>query len=167
MKKLFLATMVIVLVAATIATTAYAGKPNDCWMTGGGSVFNTNGHEVLYAGRRTHGFVLHCDPRNSDNLQINWDGNRFHLTELVSAVCPNDPAIDPDPPGAYFDTFIGMGEGRYNGRRGFCAAWTFTDAGEPGIADTADIVITNCTTNEVMLQVSGPLTFGNHQAHSN
>lgn len=149
-----------------VALAAYAGGgQRGCWMTGGGSIFDSDGVEVLYTGRTTHGFELNCEPRNSDNLQINWGGNRFHLMDVTYADCPDDPDIEPNPPDADFDTYIGVGLGRYNGERGYCAEWTFTDAGEPGVADTASIVITDCG-GTLILSVSGPLTFGNHQAHS-
>lgn len=157
--------------AAAFAAIAVAGGRAGCWMTGGGSVFTANGSAVEYAGsfdqngRVTHGFELRCEGR-PNNLQINWLGNRFHLTNLESAVCLDNPQIEPDPPGATFDTYVGSGSGRLNGELGYCANWIFTDAGEPGVPDTATIEILNCRTSEVILQVSGPLTFGNHQAHS-
>jgi hypothetical protein len=138
-------------------------------MTGGGSVFDSTGNEVTWGGptdgRVTHGFELHCDRRNPNNLQINFGGNRFHLETLVSANCSDDANIEPNPPDATFDTYDGYGIGRYNGDPGYCATWTFTDAGEPGINDFARIVITDCNGTTV-LSVSGYLTFGDHQAHS-
>jgi hypothetical protein len=65
-------------------------------MTGGGSIFDTTGSEVAYTGRTTHGFEIHCD-------------TRF-----------DDPTISPNPPDASFDTFVGVGVGKYNGTPGFC-----------------------------------------------
>lgn len=135
-------------------------------MTGGGSIFDGIGGAVEYTGRTTHGFVVHCDPRNSDNLQINWEGNRFHLTDLTSAMCPDTDGITPNPPDAEFDTFVGIGTGKLNNRPGATIMFTFTDAGEPGVADEATIMIMDADDNTV-LDISGPLTFGNHQAHSN
>jgi hypothetical protein len=149
----------------TIAMTASAGKPPDCWMTGGGSIFDTD-TMVEYTGRTTHGMVLHCDTRNPNRLEINWENNIFHLTSLNSAMCPDTAGIDPNPPDAAFDTFIGMGEGRLNGDPGATIYFTFTDAGEPGTSDTASILIMDSGGTEV-LEISGLLTFGNHQAHSN
>lgn len=162
--------VVAALAAVGLATVATAGPRSKCWMTGGGSIFTASGTSVDYAGqfdtngRVTHGFELRCEGR-PNNLQINWEGNRFHLTSLTSAICLDDAAIEPDPPGAVFDTYIGTGVGRYNGASGYCASWIFTDAGEPGVPDTATIEITDCA-DTVIMQVSGPLTFGNHQAHS-
>jgi len=126
-------------------------------MTGGGSVFQGS--------RVTHGFELHCDASEEpNNLEVNWDGNSFHLESLDSARCSDDPAIEPNPPTADFDTYEGAGTGRYNGVSGATAEWTFTDAGEPGGGDTAQISIKDVGGN-VVLSVSGNLNKGNHQAH--
>ncbi len=161
-----LTTRQIALLSVTLAATATAvAARNQCWMTGGGSVFDSNG-ETVVEGRNTHGFVVHCDPRNSDNLQINWEGNRFHLTDLNSAVCIDDPALTPESPDAEFDTFIGMGEGRLNNVNGYGIYFMFTDDGQPGVGDTLHVVITDPAGEEVR-NVEGYLTFGNHQAHSN
>jgi hypothetical protein len=66
----------------------------------------------------------------------------------------------PNPPGASFDTYYAKGTGHCNGIAANIE-FTFTDAGEPGTADTATYAITGgCT-----LSASGLLTFGNHQAH--
>ncbi len=127
-------------------------------MTGGGSVF---------AGdlRVTHGFQLRCDAEDErQNLEINWEGNRFHLLELDSARCLDTPLTER-PPRAGFDTFIGTGTGRYNGADGATVEFTFTDDGEPGTGDHAVIVVRDAS-GTVVLEVSGGyLTFGNHQAH--
>jgi hypothetical protein len=160
--------------ALLVTAAAVAAGRTDCWMTGGGSVFRDNGGEVVVTGpkigRVTHGFELHCDRANPNNLEINWkdDGGnaqRFHLEQLTSAVCTDSPLIEPDPPGASFDTFTGEGNGRYSGAPGATAQWVFTDAGEGGSGDTASIQIWDAGGN-LVLTVSGYLTFGNHQAHS-
>jgi len=164
-KKMSRLAALVVPVGLAVAALSLAGGRQDCWMTGGGSIFDVTGNEVAYTGRATHGFELHCDTRNPNNLEINWGGNRFHLTDLQAANCSDDPAISPNPPDASFDTYVGIGTGRYNGAPGYCANWTFTDAGEPGTSDTATIVITDCA-GITILSVSGPLNNGNHQAHS-
>ena len=130
-------------------------------MTGGGSVFTADGTRV------THGFGLQCTVTDAPNsLQINWGkGNRFHLESLTAASCTDDPAISPNPPAAGFDTYKGMGTGRYNGVSGATAEWTFADAGEPGKNDMATIVVKDAS-NAVVLTVTGPLKNGNHQAHN-
>lgn len=131
-------------------------------MTGGGSVFTSDGKRV------THGLVVHCMPgqkKGQDVLQVNWEeGNRFHLETMMSASCSDDPTITPDPPAAGFDTYIGTGTGRYNSVAGATVEWTFTDAGEPGTEDTARIAIKDASGSTV-LTVSGRLNRGNHQAH--
>jgi hypothetical protein len=127
-------------------------------MTGGGSI-------ITPTGRVTHGFELHCNASDEPNrLQVNWRGNRFHLEDLTSASCSDNPAIAPDPPAAGFDTYKGKGTGRFNGQPGATAEWTFTDAGEPGASDTATIEIKN-SSNVVVLSESGTLDRGNQQAH--
>lgn len=137
-----------------------AGTPGR--MTGGGRMRATDGRRV------THGLVLHCAPgreRGKDVLQVNWDdGHTFHLERLISAACSDDPAIAPESPEAGFDTHAGRGAGRLDGREGATIEWTFTDAGEPGRADTARMVIRDALGREV-LAVSGTLIQGNHQAH--
>jgi hypothetical protein len=149
---------------ATLALATSGAAPNDSGMTGGGSIFDVTGSDVVYTGRTTHGFELHCDTRNPNNLQSNWGGNRFRLQDLQAALCFDDPTIS-NPPDASFDTFNGVGVGKYNGIPDFCANWLFTDTGEPGVADTAWIAITNCRGTTILV-VSGPLVRGNHRAYS-
>ena len=128
-------------------------------MTGGGSFFNS--------GRFTHGFELHCDPNNlPNNLEVNWQGssNQFHLTSLTSVACTDDPALNPLPRPAPFDTYMGTGVGTLNGVPGATIVFTFTDDGEPGTSDFADISITP-PGGGTPITASGLLRFGNHQAH--
>ena len=157
------------LVVATYALAGPGGRSN-CWMTGGGSIF-----AVEYGGtqRITHGFVVHCSPRNSDNLEVNDHGTgwHFHLDDLTSAICIDDPAITPNPPDATFDTFIGEGTGicrNVGGEARSCTVqFVFTDGGERGgcIRDTA-IVNVEDNNGNVLISVSGEVDCGNHQAHS-
>jgi hypothetical protein len=127
-------------------------------MTGGGSIPGNS--------RVTHGFELHCNAgQGPNNLQVNWGkGNKFHLESLTTASCSDDPSISEAQPVAGFDTYKGTGTGRYNGVAGATAEWTFTDAGEPGKNDFANIVIKDAGGTTV-LSVSGNLNSGNHQAH--
>ncbi|MDS4031984.1 MAG: hypothetical protein RKO66_18220 [Candidatus Contendobacter sp.] len=151
-------------------TSAPAVASNDrCWMTGGGSVFTATEPPV----RVTHGFVLNCDvTRGPNNLEINWGGNRFHLITLTEASC--SLAGDPKPPTAGFDTYVGRGTGYYIGKDGTTdleaeATWIFTDEGEPGTGDSAQIQISVKKEGDSdltsVLTVSGYLTKGNQQAH--
>lgn len=127
------------------------------FMTGGGTVKGSTAR---------HGFELHCNASQiPNNLEVNWGKtNKFHLEALTSASCSDDPAITPNPPAAGFDTYKGKGTGRYNGVSGATAEWTFTDAGEPGVNDTAKITIKDAGGNTV-LAVSGTIQKGNQQAH--
>jgi hypothetical protein len=127
-------------------------------MTGGGTVGTTNVR---------HGFELHCDVSDSpNNLQVSWSkNNKFHLETLESATCSDDPSIAPNPPPAGFDTYVGKGKGRYNGVSGYTIEFKFTDAGEPGINDNAQISIT-APDSSVVLSVSGNINKGNQQAHA-
>jgi len=136
-----------------------AADPAGAGMDGGGCVTTPDEHPI------THGFDLHCDAEDPPNsLDIDWDGNRFHLGAIERVRCSDDPAIDLEPPVAGFDTVSGAGSGRLNGENGATAEWTFTDAGAAGVEDRAVIVIRKAS-GEVVLDVSGTLTYGNHEAH--
>ena len=139
---------------STATITVSCGKR----MTGGGSIFTADGTRV------THGFELHCNKNDNPNrLEINWGKdpeNNFHLESMTFVRCTDDPTIVPNPPAASFDTLFARGTGRCNGLPA-TIEWTFTDAGEPGTADTATYSISGACT----LNASGVLTFGNHQAH--
>lgn len=181
-----------------LAVTAYLGwadlSPTLAWafhgrMTGGGSICKPSGCVETgddFSGRVTHGFELHCAPEDlPNNLEVNdhIGGHRFHLDTLDDVFCYDDPLINPTPPGAGFDTYVGRGTGKFDGVPGFCANWIFTDAGEPGDNDTAYIKVTDTPgppgvddnsvlpcTGTVLLETTFPpvkLTFGNHQAHKN
>jgi hypothetical protein len=120
--------------------------------TGGGSIFTDSGVRV------THGFELHCDPaEGANNLEINFDQNRFHLSTLTTASCFMDSS------GAF--VIIGSGTGLYNGIAGYTITFTFTDAGEPGTSDRAiyDIVGPG---NTPILSAGNLLDKGNQQFHA-
>ena len=122
-------------------------------MTGGGRIAGST---------VSHGFHLLCDQlRGPQRLQVNWDGNRFHMENILTAFCSNDPTIDEGNPPAGFDTIEGTGTGRCNNQPA-TVTWTFSDAGEPGDDDTATIMITGAACS---LSVTGKLSGGNHQAH--
>ena len=158
------------LAVAMLTTVVLAAPRSGCWMTGGGSILATE-----YGGqpRITHGFELDCVPRNSDNLQVNDHGTgwSFHLGNVDSAICIDDPAISPNPPDATFDTYVGRGTGicrNVGGESRSCTArWTFTDGGEVGgcLRDTAIVEVRDENGNE-LIAISGDVDCGNHQAHS-
>lgn len=128
-------------------------------MTGGGSIIS-NGIRV------THGLELNCDSTQvPESLEINWDsGNHFHLEQLTSAFCSNDPTIDAGYPNSQFNTYEGSGTGSFNGVEGATISFKLTDAGEPGVNDFAAYTIKDASGN-VILTASGVLDKGNHQAH--
>ncbi len=120
---------------------------------------------MIQGGRVTHGCELHCRlTYKSNNLEINWKGNSFHMESLTSVSCSDDPSIGSKWSSAGFDTLTGNGVGRLNGVSGATVEFTFTDAGEPGTRDMASIVIKD-RKGKVVLSVSGYLKNGNHQAH--
>lgn len=131
--------------------------------------FTGGGHQVkVDQVRVTRGLTIHCDLLLSNNLEVNWTGNKFHMTEhLETVACTDSPDIDQFPPAAPLDTLIGIGRGRYNGEDGYTIEFTLVDAGEPGSNDQMQILIYE-TANpgnvvlDVPLQV---LTGGNLQAH--
>jgi len=129
-------------------------------MTGGGA-------QIFGGVKITRGFTIHCDITLSNNLEINWNGNQWHIDKpLDRAACINDPAYEQQPPNAPFNTFIGEGTGRLNGVDGSKVFFTFIDAGEPGKFDKAAIRI--IAPDGITMVLNVPLVFldnGNIQAH--
>jgi len=108
---------------------------------------------------------MYCDLREPNNLQVNWpDGNKFHMPELIYAICTDDPKINQKLPVVPFDTFTCEGTGRFNGVEGATINFTFVDRGEPGKSDTVWIQIFDKHEQEV-LNVEGSMEYGNLQAH--
>jgi hypothetical protein len=129
-------------------------------MTGGGRVDDESGLRI------TFGLTIHCDILLSNNIEINWGDNQWHIDKpITDAACTDDPTIAPAPPVAPFDTFDGEATGRLNGVDGSLLVFTFIDGGEPGTSD------------QIALQIFAPggalvldlplttLTSGNIQAH--
>ncbi len=155
--------------------------PQGRW-TGGGTI--GNGAYLPEGVRVTHGFELHNDLDKPNNLEVNWGGDHFHMTELTFADCWLDDSFSPNPPKAPVNIVVGVGTGRYDGVDGYHIGFRFTDAGEPGKNDFARIVIlepgVNLTIDQwkdmlagpgprlisgTVLEVDGNLMFGNQQAH--
>ena len=112
--------------------------------------------------------TIHCDLLLSNNLQVNWPDNKFHMTEHLTTVsCTDDPNIVQTPPPAPLDTLVGVGTGRYNGVNGFTIEFTLVDAGEPGGNDQSALKIfqTSNPANVVLEVPLTQLTGGNLQAH--
>ena len=130
--------------------------------TGGGIQRLSNGVKI------TRGLTIHCDLLLSNNLQVNWPGNKFHMTEHLETVsCTDDPNIIQAPPPAPLDTLVGIGTGRYNGVNGYTIEFTLVDAGEPGGNDQAALKIfqTSNPGNVVLDVPLQQLIGGNLQAH--
>jgi hypothetical protein len=171
------ATIAAVLGCAALPGAAFAGgetpppppPPDDCKENAGGRMTGGGNARGEYKGKDvkvTHGFTLRCDADDHpQRLQVNWSGgNKFHLVDLVSAECEDDPAKDEGNPRAGFDTYRGAG---YD-KDGSYAEWRFTDEGEPGRSDDFEIRIWDNGVKDSTpdLVVNDDLSSGgNHQAH--
>jgi hypothetical protein len=157
--------------AGSVATASVTVPELDCdppdalvngRFTGGGSQIRVDGVRV------TRGLTIHCDLVLSNNLEINWQGNQFHMLEHLTTVeCSDDPDIIQAPPPAPLDTLIGVGEGRYNGAEGYTVEFTLQDHGEPGRDDQMAISVYE-TANPANVILDIPLQVlsgGNLQAH--
>ena len=114
----------------------------------------------------TKGFEVDCDLHQpSNNLEINWQGNQFHMEAFLSAVCSLQG--NPSPPPAPVNTIVGMGTGRYDGVEGYTVVFELVDNGEPGTNDEASFMVYE-TANPSNVVLNVPLAFitsGNVQAH--
>jgi hypothetical protein len=127
--------------------------------------FTGGGWQIADDVKITRGFTLHCDLRLSNNLEINWGGNQFHLLEHLTTIeCSDSPDIDQRPPDAPLDTMVGTGTGRFNGVDGYSITFRLEDHGEPGKFDRAAILITGPSGVVLDVPVQN-LTGGNLQAH--
>ena len=143
-------------------TVPECGTIDNGRFTGGGSQVRVGDARV------TRGLTIHCDLKLSNNLEVNWGGNKFHMTEHITTVeCSDDPNIIQAPPDAPLDTLIGVGTGRYNNADGYTIEFTLRDYGEPGTDDRMAIKIYE-TANPANVVLDVPLqklTGGNLQAH--
>ena len=172
--------MPTMLAAASAATMVFAGPASATdhlpgRFTGGGRFYSSTGVKM------THGFELHCNIADGPNsLEVNWNGNQFHLENMTWASCSDRPNVDPAPPVTIEDVHNGHGYGRLNGVAGAYADWRIIDKGEPGTADRMAITIWDAGGNLVIqttpAQAGCPapqlqcgdgslLDQGNHQAH--
>ena len=145
------------LVTLTLPTNCSSGTGR---FTGGGKQVTVGGVAV------TKGFEVDCDlHKPSNNLEINWNGNQFHMTDFTAAVCSLQG--DPTPPPAPVNTIMGTGTGRYDGVDGYTVLFELVDNGEPGSQDEASFVVYQ-TSNPANVVLNVPLEFitgGNIQAH--
>lgn len=132
--------------------------------------FTGGGHQIRVDNVRvTRGLTLHCDLLLSNNLEINWGGNSFHMLEHLTTVeCSDDPLIIQAPPAAPLDTMVGVGQGRYNGMEGYTVEFTLVDHGEPGTGNDEAALLVYETANPANVVLNVPLqtlSGGNLQAH--
>ena len=138
-----------------------------------GTARSTNGALKQVEGgiKITRGFTIHCDKLLSNNLEVNWEGNHFHMLEhTLTTECSDDPDITQKPPKAPVDTIVGTGIGRYNNIDGYTIEFTLVDAGEPGKANDPDqaalkIYETANPSNVVLNVPLQDIGGGNVQAH--
>jgi hypothetical protein len=140
--------------------------PGDCVVNGTGR-FTGGGNTVeIGMAKITKGLTIHCDLLLSNNLEINWGANNFHMLEhLQTIACLDDPTIDQRPPVAPLDTLIGRGIGRFKDVDGYTIVFTLIDAGEPGRNDMMGFTITAPDGSTVINVPLQNLTGGNLQAH--
>ena len=132
-------------------------------MTGHGQVFDYQGFDKVQWEFRNSV----CQANRFPDLKVEFGGNRFILERYTGdgLVCL-DTAADEGNPRAGFDTIRGQGTGTLNGVSGASATFRFTDAGEPGTSDTADIRILDASGTPVLVVSNVAIEDGgNHQAH--
>jgi hypothetical protein len=96
-------------------------------------------------------------PPGGTNLEINSEGQQFHLDALTTARCFRTGDVV---------TLVGTGTGTWgqgNDKAPATIAFTITDAGEPGTADVATYTIVSG--GQTVLTATGTLDRGNHQFH--
>lgn len=149
------------------------GKKNlNGYMNGIGLVLSSKGEPI------THAFVLRSNlagsntmywgaftlPSNfggSNNFDITWGSyNKFQLTSLteVSLIRETKNGVE----GPY--VISGTGVGKFKGVDGYKVKFAFSDGGDPGTKDFANILITNADGQEI-LAVSNQLIQGNYQIY--
>ena len=144
-----------------------APSPGTGRFTGGGKQVNAGTDAAGNVVTITKGFEVDCDLHQpSNNLEINWGGNHFHMTAFTAAVCTL--VGPPNPPKAPVNTIMATGTGRYDGVDGYTVVFELQDNGEPGAGvDMAGFVIFE-TANPANVVLNVPVTFvttGNIQAH--
>jgi hypothetical protein len=124
-----------------IPIISFGGATLTCPTLGADGRFTGGGKQVDVAGVTiTKGLELDCDfaadMAGSDNLEINFNGNRFHMETFLFASCELEGKA-PNPPTAPINEMNGVGTGRYDGTDGYTVLFTLEDHGEPGTNDMA------------------------------
>jgi hypothetical protein len=147
-------------VVCTFTNTANEEAVDDRWW-----------HHDAVGVRISQGLTIHCDLILSNNIEINWGKNNWHIDKPVTqATCIDDPNLDQTPPAAPFDTYIGEATGTLNNVDGSVLRFIFVDAGEPGTNDKVQLKIwlpgANPNTDTPFLNLLlTNLSKGNLQAH--
>ncbi|MDG6996560.1 MAG: hypothetical protein JRN52_11620 [Nitrososphaerota archaeon] len=167
--------LVMAVVAGLLALSAFVpmiGLTSSAWTCGqyqcvsegrmtGGGVLDNNGAKV------TLGFELHCSTAATpNNLEINWNGNSFHMETFNSVLCFMDPSSSPNPPNAPFSLLEANGWGRLNGVSGAFFFVQLYDGGEPGIGHDWATIVIYAADGTLMMNLHGYLIGGNFQAHA-
>jgi virginiamycin B lyase len=93
----------------------------------------------------SYAYVLSCsasaDGALAPRLEVDLDGQRFHLTSGTGVQCSDDPAVKT--PAAGFDTQTGTGVGTLTSGGPGTVAWKFVDGGVGGGSDSVQLTIRN------------------------
>jgi hypothetical protein len=100
--------------------------------------------------------------RDSDEKRGGW--GRFHLTEVTSDGCLNDPSVNPVLGGARFDTLRGSGRGRLADGSMGTAEWTLVDGGLLGQRDRVTVKVRDAG-GRVLFETTDTLSVGHLTAH--
>ena len=112
-----------------------------------------------------YGFDVRCNAAGTrQKLELAWGGDsRFRLTRLTSVTCIDDLNLGSGQPRAGFDTLMGRGRGRYNGRRGATIRFRFVGLGDSPRHDSVHVHV-RAASGETKLRVDGKLNDGGHRA---
>jgi hypothetical protein len=143
-------------------TTAFTNTQLQGRMTGGGVKAAGSEGEVV-----TMGLTLHCDILLSNNLEVNWQGHKWHLTKPIESASCSNQQNDAPPPASPIDTFEGVAFGKLDGVKESRIEFNFQDLGEPGTIDKVELTIYEPGCSTVALRVPmQKLNVGNFQMHS-
>lgn len=146
-------------VAGTVAHyfNSLTQTPLEGRFTGGGFQMISNGVEV----KVTRGFTVHCHNLLTNNLEVNWGGNAFHMDKnsLSNVTCTF--VQDPTPPRAPVSRIVASSTGRCNGGPA-TIDFVLEDRGEPGRNDRSALRISGACSLDVAEDF---LDRGNIQAH--
>lgn len=106
--------------------------------------------------------TLRCNG-SPNRLTLQWEGGSMTVDQFEAITCAADPSVAGQRPAAPFDTMRGVGSGVLGDGTRATVAFTFVDAGEPGVHDRVVLLVTQEAAT--VLSSSGTLRGGNLQAH--